>query len=175
MKNIAEQIAEGLDRFYKAFQRKRVLKSLEEISATTNEDDLASATAVAALNNKLANGRVEIIANDDTSLGYKLDGADTVYPFTKTLTGTFKINSAGSYVSISGLKAYKKLSVSASSFTQVGTTNLVISGDGTSLGVINTVTTKTFDISRYDSIRLFGQTTGGDAYSCFVIGSYTIS
>lgn len=53
MRNIAEQITEGLDRFYKAFQRKRVLKSLEEISATTNEDDVASATAVAALSNNL--------------------------------------------------------------------------------------------------------------------------
>lgn len=81
MKSIAEQILDGLDRFYKAFQRKRVLKSLEEVLATTNEEDVASAMTVAALNNKLANGRVELVVNNDESLGYRLDGADTVHPF----------------------------------------------------------------------------------------------
>ena len=81
MKNIAEQIAEGLDRFYKAFQRKRVLKSLEEISATTNEDDLASATAVAALTNKLA-GFEPVCDSTGKITGYKTaGGADTVFPF----------------------------------------------------------------------------------------------
>lgn len=83
MKNIAEQITEGLDRFYKAFQRKRVLKSLEEISATTNEDDVASATAVAALSNKLS-GFEPILDATGKITGYKTDvgGADTVFPFT---------------------------------------------------------------------------------------------
>ncbi len=33
------------------------------------------------INNKLANGRVELVVNNDESLGYRLDGADTVHPF----------------------------------------------------------------------------------------------
>ena len=33
-----------------------------------------------ALNDKLANGRVELVVTND-GLGYKLDGADTVLPF----------------------------------------------------------------------------------------------
>ena len=32
-------------------------------------------------NSSLADGRVQLVINDDGSLGYKLDGADTVYPF----------------------------------------------------------------------------------------------
>lgn len=81
MKNIAEQIAEGLDRFYKAFQRRRVLKSLEEVFATTNEEDIAAAVTVAALNNKL--GGFEPICDSTGKItGYKTaGGADTVFPF----------------------------------------------------------------------------------------------
>lgn len=90
MRNIAEQITEGLDRFYKAFQRKRVLKSLEEISATTNEDDVASATAVAALSNKLA-GFEPICDAAGKITGYKTArGADTVFPFNNA-KGTYQI------------------------------------------------------------------------------------
>lgn len=81
MKSIAEQILDGLDRFYKAFQRKRVLKSLEEVLATTNEEDVASAMTVAALNNKLA-GFEPVLNDAGEMIGYKTDrGADTVYPF----------------------------------------------------------------------------------------------
>lgn len=84
MKNIAEQITEGLDRFYKAFQKKRVLKSLEEISASTNEADIAAATAVAELSNKL-DEQPEWITDPATGkiTSYKTPGgADTVFPFT---------------------------------------------------------------------------------------------
>lgn len=82
MKNIAEQIFEGLDRFYKAFQRKRVLKSLEEVSATTNEEDIAAAVTVAELKNRLA-GFEPILDATGKINGYKTDlgGADTVFPF----------------------------------------------------------------------------------------------
>lgn len=37
------------------------------------------------LNSSLADGRVQLVVNDDNSLGYKLDGADTVFPFFKPL------------------------------------------------------------------------------------------
>lgn len=82
MKNIAEHIVEGLDRFYKAFQRKRVLKSLEEASATTNEEDIAAAVALAELSNKLK-GFEPILDATGKINGYKTDigGADTVFPF----------------------------------------------------------------------------------------------
>lgn len=33
------------------------------------------------LNNKLAHGRIELVVQSDGTLGYKLDGADTVIPF----------------------------------------------------------------------------------------------
>ena len=36
---------------------------------------------VSALNNKLASGRVEIVVNEDNTLGYRLDGADPVHFF----------------------------------------------------------------------------------------------
>ncbi len=38
------------------------------------------------LYSSLADGRVQLVVNDDNSLGYKLDGADTVYPF-KSISG----------------------------------------------------------------------------------------
>ena len=171
--SIRKKIIDAL-RLYNKATRVKTLQTLEEIEANTESHCLAGAGAVAELNNKLAQGRVELVVNNDNSLGYKLDGADAVHPFTKMLTGTFHINSAGSYFSINGLKAYKKLSVSANSFTQVGVTNLEIYGDGTMLGNINTVTNRTYDISKCSSIKLLGKTTGSDAYRSFVTGSYTI-
>lgn len=81
MKNIAGQILEGLDRFYKAFQRKRVLKSLEEVSATTNEEDIAAAVTVAELSNKLGEQPEWLKDATGKITGYRFGGADTVFPF----------------------------------------------------------------------------------------------
>lgn len=64
---------------------KKVLTSMEEVEANTNGTNLVAAPVVAELNNKLAHGRVEIVANDDGTLGYRLDGADTVHPFKSTV------------------------------------------------------------------------------------------
>lgn len=49
-------------------------------------------------NSSLADGRVELVVNDDNTLGYKLDGADTVYPFKShhKLTAQTTITSWGS-------------------------------------------------------------------------------
>ena len=56
-----------------------------------------------ALNDKLANGRVELVVTND-GLGYKLDGADTVLPFSrigsKIVLGNLKVPSVGSSVSV---------------------------------------------------------------------------
>lgn len=59
----------------------KIIDSLATIKATTAKGYMAGALAVKELNNKLANGRVEIVVNSDKSLGFKLDGADTVFPF----------------------------------------------------------------------------------------------
>lgn len=61
--------------------KSKVLKTMEEIEANTNEENVAGATALKAVNNKLGHGRVEIVVINDCRLGYKLDGADTVIPF----------------------------------------------------------------------------------------------
>lgn len=42
---------------------------------------LVSAKALHKVNSSLGDGRVQLVVNNDGSLGYKLDGADTVYPF----------------------------------------------------------------------------------------------
>ncbi len=95
MKSIAEQILEGLDRFYKAFQKKRVLKSLEEVSATTNEEDVAGAMAVAALNNKLK-GFEPVCDSAGKITGYKTaGGADTVFPFSTNYRIYYKLRATG--------------------------------------------------------------------------------
>lgn len=43
------------------------------------------------LNSSLANGRIELVVNNDNILGYKLDGADRVFPF----SGAKKVTIAG--------------------------------------------------------------------------------
>lgn len=62
-------------------------KLWQRISRWTHASDVefpdgkTAVEKVAAIIKALANGRIEFIVNDDGSLGYKLDGADTVYPF----------------------------------------------------------------------------------------------
>lgn len=60
----------------------KVLKTLEEIAANTDEENIAGASAVAELNNKLA-GFEPILNSAGKITGYKTDigGADTVFPF----------------------------------------------------------------------------------------------
>ncbi|MCI8984736.1 MAG: hypothetical protein HFI60_02120, partial [Lachnospiraceae bacterium] len=53
MKNIAEQILEGLSKFYVGFQNRRVLKTMEEIEANTDEQNIPSALLLGEINNKL--------------------------------------------------------------------------------------------------------------------------
>lgn len=82
MKTIAEQILDGLSRFYAAFQTRRVLKTMEEVNANTDAQNIPSALLLGELNNKLA-GFEPILNSAGKITGYKTDigGADTVFPF----------------------------------------------------------------------------------------------
>ncbi len=64
----------------KLFQKK-VLTSMEEVEANTNETNLVSAPVIAELNNKL--GAQPEWVKDATGkiTGYRFGGADTVFPF----------------------------------------------------------------------------------------------
>lgn len=53
MKTIAEQILDGLNRFYTGFQTRRVLKTMEEVNANTDAQNIPSALLLGELNNKL--------------------------------------------------------------------------------------------------------------------------
>lgn len=57
------------------------INGITDSLVSTSSNVAASAKALNQLNNKLANGRVELVITDNAKLGYKLDGADTVYPF----------------------------------------------------------------------------------------------
>ncbi len=82
MKTIAEQILDGLNRFYTGFQTRRVLKTMEEVNANTDAQNIPSALLLGELNNKLA-GFEPILNSAGKITGYKTDigGADTVFPF----------------------------------------------------------------------------------------------
>ncbi len=82
IKDIGTKIAEGLDKFYKAFQQQKVLKTMEEVEANTDEGNLASALLISELNNNL-NLQPEWITDEATGkiTGYRFRGADTVFPF----------------------------------------------------------------------------------------------
>lgn len=65
---------------------------------------LVSAKALHKVNSSLANGRVQLVVNDDSSLGYRLDGADTVYPFSNGLNAIITVRSVSTVYSSAGNK-----------------------------------------------------------------------
>lgn len=73
IKDLGTKIAEGIDKFYKAFQKQKVLKTMEEVEANTNEENIPSALLLSALNNKLGNCSLEQSGND-----FFIVGADAV-------------------------------------------------------------------------------------------------
>lgn len=94
MKSIGEKIADGIQKFYTAFIRQRVLTTPEEVQANTNEKNLASAVVVGEIYNNLK-GFEPILDSTGKITGYKtsVGGADTVFPFSgkdnlHILTGT---------------------------------------------------------------------------------------
>lgn len=77
--------------------KSKVLKTMEEIEANTNEENVAGATALKAVNNKLT-------ADDGSSFQYGItadgrpgwkDGADTVHPFTSSYRIYYELTVSG--------------------------------------------------------------------------------
>lgn len=100
MKNIAEQILEGLSKFYVGFQNRRVLKTMEEIEANTDEQNIPSALLLGEINNKLMfpSGDQFYLDEHDGERGYNTDparGADTFHPFNRFKKITFTVNASG--------------------------------------------------------------------------------
>lgn len=61
------------------------------------------------VNSSLANGRVQLVVNENGSLGYKLDGADTVFPFSNGLNAIVTVRSVNTVYSSTGEKYYDTL------------------------------------------------------------------
>lgn len=78
----------------KLFQKK-VLTSMEEVEANTNETNLVAAPVVAELNNKLA-GFEPVCDASGKITGYKTaGGADTVFPFRTNYRINFRLRLLG--------------------------------------------------------------------------------
>lgn len=61
---------------------KKVLTTMEEVEANTNETNLVAAPVIAELSNKLAGQPQFVYGSDGKITGYKTQGgADTVFPF----------------------------------------------------------------------------------------------
>ncbi len=86
MATLASMIADAIDRYHVLFMQKKVLKTVEEIEATTNPlgKYIAGAGTVEELNNNLMSMPQWITDADGKITGYKTQGgADTVYPFSQ--------------------------------------------------------------------------------------------
>ena len=94
-----KRILDIMKRYMGMLVSKKVLTTMEEVEANTNETNLVAAPVVAELNNKLA-GQPEFLYDASGKItGYKTPGgADTVFPFTDTKTkgATFSLSEVGS-------------------------------------------------------------------------------
>lgn len=85
-----QKILELVKKYMGKLAQKKVLTSMEEVEANTNETNLVGAPVVAELNNKLA-GFEPICDAAGKITGYKTArGADTVFPFNNA-KGTYQI------------------------------------------------------------------------------------
>lgn len=76
-----QKILELVKKYMGKLVQKKVLTSMEEVEANTNETNLVAAQVVAELNNKLA-GFEPVCDSTGKITGYKTaGGADTVFPF----------------------------------------------------------------------------------------------
>ncbi|MCM1388096.1 MAG: hypothetical protein NC231_12270 [Bacillus sp. (in: Bacteria)] len=82
MQTLDERIMKIVGIFHKRFKTRNVLKTLEEVEANTNEENLPSAVVVGELINQLK-GFDPVLDNTGKITGYKtsIGGADTVFPF----------------------------------------------------------------------------------------------
>lgn len=80
----------------KMIAKTKVLKTMEEISANTSAENVAGATAVKELSNKL--GGYSFGVTSDGKPGYRKPGADTVTPFNdiQVKSGSFSIQAGKS-------------------------------------------------------------------------------
>lgn len=94
-----KRILDIMKRYMGMLVSKKVLTTMEEVEANTNETNLVAAPVVAELNDKLA-GLPEFLYDTSGKItGYKTPGgADTVFPFTDTKTkgATFSLSEVGS-------------------------------------------------------------------------------
>ena len=169
-----QKILELVKKYMGKLAQKKVLTSMEEVEANTNETNLVAAPVVAELNNKL--GGFEPICDSTGEItGYKTDvgGADTVFPFIKRLSGNFRLNSNNTYFTIENVKNYKALSLWNGGATDWVCSRIAIYGDGALLGEITTES-KTFDITHYSTIKIYGKYVRGDGNSNYVWGNYSL-
>ena len=94
-----KRLLDIMKRYMGMLVSKKVLTTMEEVEANTNETNLVAAPVVAELNDKLA-GQPEFLYDASGKItGYKTPGgADTVFPFTDTKTkgATFSLSEVGS-------------------------------------------------------------------------------
>lgn len=89
-----KRILDIMKRYMGMLVSKKVLTTMEEVEANTNETNLVAAPVVAELNDKLA-GFEPVLDSTGKITGYKTNvgGADTVFPFSdiegKYYSGTF--------------------------------------------------------------------------------------
>ena len=116
------------------------------------------------LNAKLAQGRVQLVIQSDGTLGYKLDGADTVHPFHSKLTiptmgGGIGTNATAQASWLIDVSKYKKLTLGSVSCTgsyayaQINYAH--INGDSggfASFGTGTNVANKVYDITDYKQV-----------------------
>ncbi len=98
-----KRILDIMKRYMGMLVSKKVLTTMEEVEANTNETNLVAAPVVAELNDKLA-GQPEWIKDSTGKItGYKTGGADTVFPF----NSNYQINAtfAGSRYGGSGYRS----------------------------------------------------------------------
>lgn len=100
IKDISEKITAALQKFYIAFQAQKVLKTMEEVEANTNEENIPSALLLTELNNNLMfpDGTKFYPDKQGEEYGFNTDparGADTFRPFNRFKRITFTVNASG--------------------------------------------------------------------------------
>lgn len=158
----------------KMIAKTKVLTTMEQVKANTNAENVTSAIVTKELYNnlnaKLAQGRVQLVVQSDGTLGYKLDGADTVHPFSTKLTiptmgGGNGTNAVAQFSESINISKYKKLTLGSVSCT--GSYAYVqINRDGEGLASFGTGTNRTnvvYDITDYNQISFVFTCQAGNA------------
>ncbi len=110
---IADKIVDGLEKYHKGFVKSKILRTMEEVEANTNETNLVSAPVIRELNDNLVSN---IYVGTDGKLHKVQGGADTVLPFSNI--NTIRIN-----WSASGYRNYGAVSNHTISGTAIYTRN----------------------------------------------------